>query len=180
MRWMTSNGGYLHESVQIAKDEQRGVHFNVKKDWENGVAKDTHLIKIPVAATMSYLNVVEHPLPADKEGNGTATFSAHGVQLPRDFINAVGPHEASIFFLIGQYLRGEEGFWFPYIRTLPQPLSLTTPLYYEGDDLRWLDGTSLAPAREQRMGVWKEKYECGIAELRKAGFQDVDQYTWYV
>lgn len=93
VEWMTSNGGYLHESVQIAKDDQRGVHFNVKKDWKDGVAKDTHIIKIPVAATMSYLNLVEHPLPADKQGNGAATFSAHGVQLPREFVDAVGPHE---------------------------------------------------------------------------------------
>ncbi|EAW10542.1 SET domain protein [Aspergillus clavatus NRRL 1] len=178
MDWMIKNGGFLHDSVQIAKDDQRGVHFKVKQAWKTGVAKDTHVIKIPVAATMSYLNAVEHPLPPNLQSAGAATCSAHGVRLPREFMDAVGPAETFIFFLIGQYLQGEDGFWFPYIRTLPQPLSLTTPLYYEGDDLGWLKGTSLWPAREQRMELLKEAYENGVRELRKAGFQDVDKYTW--
>lgn len=168
---MVNNGGHLHESVQIAKDESRGVHLQVKKDWKNAVPTDTHIIKTPLAATMSYFNVVNYT--AD-----SVSFSAHGLHFPQSFVDAVGEKESTIFFLVGQYLRGTEGFWYPYIRTLPQPGSLTTPPYYEGEDLQWLDGTSLLAAREKRLEVLKEKYEKGSTELRNAGFEGADAYTW--
>lgn len=93
-------------------------------------------------------------------------------------MDAVGPEEASVFFLIGQYLLGAEGYWAPYIRTLPQPGALTTPLYYEGDDLEWLDGTSLLGARQRKMKLFTDKYEHGMGELRKVGSKDVERYTW--
>ncbi|GLA82116.1 hypothetical protein AtubIFM56815_006295 [Aspergillus tubingensis] len=171
LNWMVNNGGHLHESVQIAKDESRGVHLQVKKDWKDAVPTDTHIIKTPLATTMSYFNVVNQSTPS-------ISFSAHGLHFPQSFIDAVGEKESTIFFLIGQYLRGTEGFWYPYIRTLPQPGSLTTPPYYEGEDLQWLDGTSLLAAREKRLEVLKEKYEKGSTELRNAGFEGADAYTW--
>ncbi|PYI06429.1 SET domain protein [Aspergillus sclerotiicarbonarius CBS 121057] len=177
LHWMVSNGGNLHESVQIAKDESRGVHLQVKKDWKDGVPNDTHIIKTPLSTTMSYFNVIDHSSTAEDSGASVA-FPAHGLHLPQAFVDAVGPKESTIFFLIGQYLRVTEGFWYPYIRTLPQPGSLTTPPYYEGDDLVWLNGTSLLPAREQRMSLLKEKYEKGSVELRQAGFQGAEEYTW--
>ncbi|KAI9931355.1 hypothetical protein ASPWEDRAFT_34063 [Aspergillus wentii DTO 134E9] len=177
LEWMAQNGGHLHESVQIAKDEARGVHLQVRKDWKSEVTRDTHIIKTPLPATMSYFNAIDHHLPTD-DASKPATFSAHGLHFPRVFMDAVGSEETSVFFLMGQYLRGSEGFWFPYIRTLPQPGSLTTPLYYEGEDLEWLNGTSLLPAREQKMKLFKDKYENGIEELRKAGVEDAEKYTW--
>ncbi|OOF98149.1 hypothetical protein ASPCADRAFT_394961 [Aspergillus carbonarius ITEM 5010] len=126
---------------------------------------------------MSYFNVIDHSSIANDSGS-SVTFSAHGLHLPQAFIDAVGQKESTIFFLIGQYLRGTEGFWYPYIRTLPQPGSLTTPPYYEGDDLQWLNGTSLLSAREQRMSLLKENYETGSVALRQAGFEGAEEYTW--
>ena len=172
---MSQQGGHLHESVQIAKDEARGVHIQVRKDWGDRIPKDTRIIKTPLSSTISYFNTIDYR--GDKDG---VVFSAHGVHLPQAFMHAVGPEEASVFFLMGQYLRGSEGFWAPYIRTLPQPGALTTPLYYgeENGDLEWLQGTSLVGAREQKMKLFKDKYEHAIGELRKVGFEDADRYTW--
>ncbi|KAE8373064.1 hypothetical protein BDV26DRAFT_285433 [Aspergillus bertholletiae] len=174
--WMISNGGQLHESVEIAKDERRGVHFQVKKDWKTGIPSNTQIIKTPLTAAISYFNVTGYSFNTDD--GSSVSFPQHGVCFPRSFLDAVAPEEASIFFLVGQYLRGKESFWYPYIRTLPQPGALTTPLYYEGDDLAWLEGTSLSPAREQRAGVWKGKYDSVYAELCKAGFDGAEKYTW--
>lgn len=180
---MAQQDGHLHESVQIARDDARGVHFQVRKDWQNsGVAKETRVIKTPLSSTLSYFNAIDHRLP-EGEGKPVAavgTFSAHGLHLPRAFMDAVGAEEASVFFLMGQYLMGEKGFWAPYIRTLPQPGELTTPLYYEGADLKWLEGTSLMAAREQKMKLFREKYEFAIGELQKVSFGDTEQYTWWV
>lgn len=173
---MTQHGGHLHESVQIAKDERRGVHIQVKKDCGN-LPKKTCIINTPLAVTMSYFNAIDHRLPSEADG-GESVFSAHSVALPPAFIDAVGHEETTIFFLMGQYLQGSVGFWFPWIRTLPQPGHLTTPLYYEGDDLEWLEGTSLLPAREQKMKLMKDKYESGFNKLRESGFGDAERYTW--
>ncbi|KAB8239371.1 SET domain protein [Aspergillus alliaceus] len=174
--WMVNNGGELHESVEIAKDERRGVHLQVKEGWKDGVPSNTHIIKTPLTATMSYFNVIGHRFNIDD--GGTVSFPEHGVHLPRSFTGAVGQEDSSIFFLIGQYLRGKESFWYPYIRALPQPGALTTPLYYEGDDLAWLEGTSLSPAREQKAKLLKEKYHNAHTDLRKSGFEGAEKYTW--
>lgn len=177
LEWMTQNGGHLHEGVQIAQDERRGVHLQVKKDWTANVPRDTCIINTPLAATMSYFNAIDKRLSPGSAG-GRDVFSAHGLFFPRSFIEAAGPEETTVFFLMGQYLRETEGFWHPWIQTLPQPGSLTTPLYYEGEDLKWLEGTSLLPAREQKLKILTEKYESGCQQLRDSGFGDAEKYTW--
>ena len=175
--WMIQNGGHLHEGVQIAHDERRGVHLQVKKDWEANVPRDTCIIKTPVAATMSYFNAIDKRL-SDESAGGDGLFSAHGLVFPRSFVDAIGPEETTVFFLMGQYLQEAESFWHPWIQTLPQPGSLTTPLYYEGEDLKWLEGTSLLPAREQKMEILREKFDGCHQQLRNAGFGETERYTW--
>ncbi|CBF81518.1 hypothetical protein AN5630.2 [Aspergillus nidulans FGSC A4] len=169
LEWMRDHGGSLHENVYISYDDSRGTHIRVK---EGGVSGNTHIIKTPVATTMSYLNAIDFHA-------GDAHFPAHDVKFPSSFIERVGSEEVAIFFLIGQYLRGPESFWHPYIRTLPQPGSLTTlPYYEEEEDLEWLEGTSLLQARKRKVALLREKYESSSNELRESGFQDAERYSW--
>ncbi|PKY02612.1 SET domain protein [Aspergillus campestris IBT 28561] len=172
LQWMTTNGGDLHPAVQIARDDHRGVHLQVKQD-QPPLPSNTEVIHTPLAATLSYFNAIDH-----RPANSAVAFPAHGFHLPQAFVDAVGPEETSIFFLIGQYLRGEDGFWAPYLRSLPQPGDLTTPLYYEGGDLEWLGGTSLLAAREQKRVLLLGKYEAGVRELGRVGFEGVERFTW--
>jgi hypothetical protein len=166
---MKTHGGSLHEDVYISHDDVRGTHIRVKS---NGVPSNTHIIKTPVTTTMSYFNAIDR----DTE---EIHFSNHGVNFPSQFMESVGPEEVAIFFLIGQYLRGAAGFWHSYIRTLPQPGSLTTlPYYSEDEDLEWLEGTSLVQARKQKIALLTDKYETSYSELHKSGFQDVSKYSW--
>ncbi|KAL4788167.1 hypothetical protein BJX76DRAFT_353466 [Aspergillus varians] len=169
LEWMQTHGGSLHESVYISHDDSRGTYLRVKK---SGVPSNTHIIKTPVAITMSYFNAID-------QHSGETHFPAHGVKFPPEFVESVGPEEVVIFFLVGQYLRGSESFWYPYIQTLPQPGSLTTlPYYDEGEDLEWLEGTSLVQARKQKIALLREKYESSSSELHKSGFPESEKYSW--
>ncbi|KAL4736007.1 hypothetical protein BDV11DRAFT_194810 [Aspergillus similis] len=169
LEWMKTHGGSLHENVYISHDDSRGTHIRVK---EGGVFSNTHIIKTPVATTMSYFNAIDFHA-------GDTHFPAHDVKFPSSFMEEVGSEEVAIFFLIGQYLRGPESFWHPYIRTLPRPGSLTTlPYYEEEEDLEWLEGTSLVQARKQKVALLREKYESSSRELRKSGFHDAERYSW--
>lgn len=186
--WVRRNGGSLHEGVEIAQDASRGVHLQVKRDWaQRRLVQDTSIIQTPLSLTLSYFNAVDHRLSSESRQDEpvatattttTTTFSSRGVVFPRTFIDAVGPEETTAFFLMGQYLLGSTGYWYPYISTLPQPGKLTTPLYFDGEDLEWLEGTSLWPAREQRLQIWKEKYESSLKVLRDVGVDDADSYSW--
>jgi hypothetical protein len=176
--WVVKHGGYLHQSVQLARNESRGVHIQVKPEWPSSVQGATCVIKVPVKLTMSYLNAVDFRPPS--EGGTESPFSSRGVTFPRSFLDAVGPEETTAFFLMGQYLKGTEGFWHPYLRTLPRADELTTPLHFEEEDMEWLNGTSLYAAREQRLQSWRHSYESSLKTLKEAGMDGLGGYSWQV
>lgn len=114
--------------MRIAQDASRGVHLQVKADWPEAIPKETRVINTPIELSMSWYNAIGYESPR-------GSFPKHGVDLPRTWIDQVGPEETFAFFLMGQYLRGAEGFWYPYLRTLPQPGQLTTPLFFGEEDV---------------------------------------------
>lgn len=79
-------------------------------------------------------------------------------------------------FLASQWLQGETSFWWPYLRVLPREFD--TPLYFDPDDLLWLQGCNL-DAREAaaRKSVWMEELAVAVAALKKDGV-DTTGYTW--
>lgn len=127
---------------------------------------------------MSYFDAIDYRLPSGDDE--VVSFSSHGVVFPKQFMTSIGSEETTAFFLMGQYLKAENGFWHPYIRSLPRPDELTTPLFYSDDDLAWLNMTSLAAAREQRLQIWRANYEKGVACLRELQFEDAEAYSWYI
>lgn len=171
VNWFTTQGGSIDNSVCIAQDVSRGVHLQVKADRPHPVPKETRVINTPLSVTMSYFNAVGH------ESAGIS-FPTHGVAFPRTFIDAVGPEEITAFFLMGQYLRGPQGFWYPYLRTLPQPGRLTTPLFFGEEDVDWIQGTGIPEASVQRYQEWDRKYDESISRLEEIGFENVEEYTW--
>lgn len=175
---MTEHGGHLDERVRFSRDEQRGVHIQAKPEQPSDLPRRTCVLKAPVALTMSYFDAIDYRPPTEGV-QPTSPFSSRGVRLPGEFVDAVGPEETTAFFLMGQYLKGQDGFWFPYIRSLPRPDELTTPLYYDGEDLAWLNFTSLAAARERRMQLWRANYEKGLEILEKLRFENANHFTWY-
>lgn len=173
LQWVISHGGYIDDSVCIAQDASRGVHMQVRADWPQPVSPETRVFSTPLGITMSYYNAIDYQ-------SEKASFSSHGVVFPRAFIDAVGPEETSAFFLMGQFLRGPDSFWYPYLRTLPQPGQLTTPLFFEHEDVDWLQGTGILEAAVQRYEIWDRKYDEAVAKLEELGFEGWEKYTWCV
>lgn len=169
--WFISQGGHIDDSVCLAQDASRGVHMQVKADWPQPVNPETRAISTPMGVTMSFYNAIDFV-------SAHNTFSSHGVNFPLTFINAMGPEETFAFFLMGQFLRGSEGFWYPYLKTLPQPGQLTTPLFFGEEDVDWIQGTGIPEASVHRYEIWDRKYEEAIAKLEEVGFEGVEKYTW--
>lgn len=79
-----------------------------------------------------------------------------------------------------QALLGDQSFWAPYIRTLGRPgdgkpLSL---LQSSNEDLQWLQGTNLMPAKTELEMKWSKSYESGLDLLRAQGWPELSKYTW--
>ncbi|KAJ5168386.1 uncharacterized protein N7482_003980 [Penicillium canariense] len=171
VEWITRHGGSLDDSVRVAQDASRGVHIQVKGDWSQPISKETRVLRTPLGVTMSYFNAIGYE-------SSQGSFSKHGVELPQAFIEAVAVEETCTFFLMGQFLRGQEGFWYPYLRTLPQPGELNTPLFFGEEDVDWIQGTGIPEASVQRYEVWDQRYEECISKLEEVGFEGFEEYTW--
>lgn len=171
MEWVSNHGGYIADSVFVAQDASRGVHIQVKADLPEAITKETRVINTPLGVTMSYFNVINYTC-------AKGSFSNHGVVFPEEFIHAAGKEESLAFFLMGQFLRGEKGFWYPYLRTLPQPGQLTTPLFFQEQDVDWLQGTGIPDASVFRYKLWDQKFDELMSKLNELGFEGLDNYTW--
>lgn len=171
MQWVTNHGGYIADTVFVAQDDTRGVHIQVRTDLPEAISKETRVINTPLNVTMSFFNAIDYTCPK-------GSFPSHGVVFPREFIEAVGREETTAFYLMGQFLRGEEGFWFPYLRTLPQPGQLTTPLFFGEHDVDWLQGTGIPDASVFRYKHWDKKFDEGMAKLEELGVEGLEMFTW--
>ncbi|KAJ5156642.1 hypothetical protein N7492_009445 [Penicillium capsulatum] len=170
VEWVTTQGGFIADSVCVAQDEPRGVHLQVKEGHPTAVSKETRVINTPIGVTISYFNAINYQ-------SARGAFKSHDVDFPRAFIDAVGPEETTTFFLMGQFLLGPRSFWYPYLRTLPQPGQLTTPLFFGEEDVDWIHGTGIQEAAVQRYQAWDEKFEASIAKLQELGFESWDIFT---
>lgn len=137
IEWASSHGAALHPSLELARDEHTGAGFRVKQG-ANIPAGDS-VVSCSMPLTLSYLNALPSPpAPFHKD--------ASSPRFPEAFLRSAPPHVVGRFFLVQQYLRGQESHWWPYISSLPQPddpESWTLPPFWEEDDRELLDGTNL-------------------------------------
>ncbi|ODQ67213.1 SET domain-containing protein [Nadsonia fulvescens var. elongata DSM 6958] len=88
---------------------------------------------------------------------------------------------ALAFFLIHQRILKEKSFWEPYINILPTEESFTTPLYFDKDDLVWLEGTNIYEDIEARRASWELEWENNIGALPEPfekSLYTLEQYIW--
>jgi hypothetical protein len=171
VNWFLQHGGTIDQSVRITQDALRGVHMQVKADWPESISKETRVINTPISTSMSWYNAIGYEC-------SKGSFSKHGVDFPRQWIDEIGPEETFAFYLMGQYLRGKESFWYPYLCTLPQPGQLTTPLFFGEEDVDWIQGTGIPEASVERIKIWDQKYDDAINKLEGFGFLDCGEFTW--
>ncbi|KAI4187930.1 MAG: hypothetical protein LQ348_003993 [Seirophora lacunosa] len=154
--WFSNGGGYFGDHVELRYDGLRNLHLRVAAGQQ--LHSGSCIVSCPHALTLSHLNI--------REGK-SASLSVSSLNLLR-------------FFLIEQYHLGEQSFWWPYIRILPDPSSehpFDTPLYYSDDDLKWIQGTSLEHSRRKMEAMWKEEHADGLQKLFPS---DSSHYPWSV
>lgn len=166
VRWARGGGAYLHDMVQVYDDKQYGIAIKVRAETskhaphtETGYLPATsRIVSCPFTLSLSYLNALDI-FPA---------LRSHSSRFPLDFLNTASPQIIGNFFLIQQYLMGPRSFWFSYIRSLPQPdehEKLGTPLYFTDEDLKWIQGTNLELACEQRERTWVAEWSATISKF---------------
>ncbi|KAL0934582.1 set domain protein [Colletotrichum truncatum] len=156
--WAKSHGACLHPSVEIYNDPKTGNSFRVSPDGAD-VKPGATVVTCSLNLTLSYLNTTTTPSPGFRHDESTTPF-------PPSFLESVPPHVISRFFLINQYLLGKASFWYPYIRTLPQPEHLqswTLPPLWPSDDIELLEDTNVHVAISEIKARLKAEYKHAIA-----------------
>lgn len=158
-RWFHSNGGRLHENVEIVHNQTSGVHLRAIAPCSPG----TTIVCVPHALSLSYLNaLVDDALPVFRE------------QRDKFKVEAIG-----FFYLMIQYVSRRTSFWKSYFDTLPSPDELLSqPLFSrEAEDVIWLQGTDVWHTVSARKEIYGKYYNDGISILEEAGV-DVEPLTW--
>ncbi|KAI9825468.1 MAG: hypothetical protein M1832_001198 [Thelocarpon impressellum] len=167
MEWAVDNGGYIHEDLELVRDES-GVSVRVRAT-RDAILPDTPLVSCPYHLAISYMNAAQR-LP----------FLSRGVDFPEDFVQNTTAHTATVFFLCEHFLLGDRSFWWPYLRSIPQPTEpdkLGTPLWFAETNMKWLKETNLEKGCATREASWRKQYDDGIELLKDAGW-NVERYSW--
>jgi hypothetical protein len=157
-KWFRKNGGYLHPSIHISYDERIGAHFKTISKVPAG----TRVLTVPHHLAISNLNAqVDDAFPV---------FGTHAKSFTVEAL--------SFFYLMAQWIHKETSFWKPYLETLPSPeQGFGTPLWFDDDDRKWLEGTDLQPTSLAREAVWQGYWKDGLEVLKSADV-DVAPYSW--
>ena len=163
--WFVANGGYINPSAEVSHSEL-GNYVSVRPK-SNTLEPGSTIVSCPRTLTISFANVRLSPV-----------FSTMILNVGIESIDRI---VLTRLFLMEQYLLGKESFWWPYLQILPQPdnnHAFHTPLWYEAEDLLWLQGTNLGKATVARQVEWKREFEDAMRYLCTESEQRF--WTWYV
>ena len=166
-QWFLANDGYIHPNVELASDALTGRHMRVVEG--KNLAADSLIISCPHELTISWLNVIRGSEPfLGQFALGEAYYAVNQVVIVR-------------FFLMNEYLKNKSSFWWPYIRSLPQPSEahlLGTPLYYNDNDWAWIRGTNLEHAARKTESMWRLEYDEAMQSLVPMTDSHANEWTW--
>ena len=150
--WASNHNAHLHPSIEVYHDAQTGLSFRVKPSAESGPKPFEPIVSLATCLTLSYLNAV----------------SGDETPFPPSFLAQTPPHVIGRFFLMKQYLLGEESFWSPYIQALPQPDQYSTwalPPFWPSDEAELLEGTNVEVGVEKIKVDVKREYKAAVRLL---------------
>ncbi|KAM3156121.1 hypothetical protein ABEW05_003368 [Botrytis cinerea] len=156
--WATTSGAYLHPDVEIYKDAVTGLSFKAQQT----IAPQTSIVRCSYQISLSYLNAI-----------GTYSQFPSTDPFPVEFLENLKQDDPNIvghFFLIQQYLKGDQSPWWQYIRLLPQPndpKSLGIPIWWPEEDQEFLTGTNAEPPLQKREQMWRDQWKKGVVLLRE-------------
>lgn len=177
MAWFEANGGSINPSIALAKDDEGGQHFRALEEVNIPSSNGLQVCYCPFGLTLSHLNVTATPPAAVKNCSQESVCSKLVGKIPTAAV--------SYFFLAEQRLKGSESFWEPYINSLPTESEMQTPLWFNEEDLKWLNGTTLRahttdPSKsglEMRRAMWKDQWQQGL-EVLKSEREDLGKFSW--
>jgi len=142
----------------LASDALHGTHFRANAAIQPG----TYVLTVPHHLALSNLNaLVDDNFPVFKKYAKLFTVEA-----------------LTFFYLMAQWINKEKSFWKPYLDTLPTPEEgFGTPLLFDEEDRKWLEGTDLHPTLLKREEIWQRYWRDGVKILKSAGM-DTTEYTW--
>lgn len=166
--WFLQGGGTLHASAEIALDS---TGLFVRACQGQDILPGSCIVSCPHELTLSWLNAIEGSDPfVDSFNLSSASRFLNKTVITR-------------FFLIKQFQLHEKSYWWPYIHSLPQPDSsdrLSTPMWYEVDDIVWIRGTNLEYAMKMKEQLWRQEYEEALSLLRIGSSNARELYSWFV
>ncbi|KAK4034700.1 hypothetical protein C8A01DRAFT_38859 [Parachaetomium inaequale] len=174
LAWSRQHGAELHPSLEIYHDDISKYSLRVKPSAE-GLQPGFGAVSCPAATTLSYLNaLVDGPIdPSSPSPQQTGAF-------PPRFTQSVPPHVLGRFFLIKEYLKAEDSFWWPYLATLPSPEQVSAwalPAFWPDDDIAYLEGTNAHVAIDEIQANVKREFKQARKLLKEEDFPDVATYT---
>jgi len=130
VRWFNENDGELSPDVQIVYSDSSGYHCRASRPLASPA-----VAKCPLSLTLSYLNL---------DHNQSAV--PHVDSQLNKCLGHIPSHVLTYLLLVEQKLHSdrEQLRWYPYIACLPEPVSMTTPLWFDSADMNCLVGTNLA------------------------------------
>lgn len=167
VEWAIASGAYLHPDVEIYKDATTGLSFGARQT----IPPQTNIVRCSYQISMSYLNAV-----------GTCPQFPSTESFPVEFLETLkqdDPNTIGHFFLMQQYLKGEQSPWWQYIKLLPQPSdpkSLGIPIWWPETDQEFLAGTNAEPPLQKREQMWKDQWKKGVVLLR--GLPNHKEYSY--
>lgn len=153
--WFSTNGGYIHPSIELGSSPLGGNSFHVKP--ERTISPGSTIVSCPHSLALSWPSAQKFHYP--------------DIQLP-----ACTQHVATRFFLMKQKLLEERSPWWPYVRMLPE--NFNTPPYYSPEDFAWLRGTNLGRASELRECDWRGEFDEMMKALLLKGIPDEKKRLW--
>ncbi|EFE30808.1 SET domain protein [Trichophyton benhamiae CBS 112371] len=166
VNWITTLGGGLNPAVEIHRDDKQGSCLRVRSN--EALAASTVVARCPISATMSIINVK----------NLDPNLPPHDFHYSDILSQRVRKSIILAFFMVHEQLKGRDSHWWPYLATLPRASELTSALFYQDNDLEWLQGTNLYQTHQAYRNAVKEEYDSAISILRDEGFLAVESYRW--
>ncbi|AEO58552.1 hypothetical protein MYCTH_2080826, partial [Thermothelomyces thermophilus ATCC 42464] len=187
VEWAEQHGARLHPSVEIYLDPVSKYSLRVSPSATEGLQPGFAAVSCPARITLSYLNALVDGLldPSalsdrsaqsarlDQETSSTGAF-------PPRFTRSVPPHVLGRFFLVKEYLKGKDSFWWPYIATLPPPEQVAVwalPPFWPDHDIAYLEGTNAHVAIQEIQENVKREFKQARKLLKEEDFPDLPAYT---
>jgi hypothetical protein len=158
--WFAQNGGWLSPDVHIDYSDAKGFHLRALRPTTPLVAS------CPLKLTLSCLNLDPHQtdvLPI-----------ASPLQQCR---GKIPDHILTYLLLIHERNKGKDSPWHAYITCLPGPDSMTTPMWFNDDDMAFLTGTSLVPAAKERKADLLKQWEHAVGVMKQVGVPFADDLS---